>query len=57
MKELRRALEQALARMQAAVIRAGPDIVELQQRLRLQHQLDKAKRRILELEEKLKEKE
>jgi endonuclease/exonuclease/phosphatase family metal-dependent hydrolase len=54
--ELRRAVELALARMQAAVERAGPDIIALQERLRLFVQLERAKERIAELEAKLKEK-
>jgi hypothetical protein len=41
--------------MEAAVRRAGPDIIELQERLRMQVALERARERIAELEKRLKD--
>lgn len=46
----RQAVALVLDRMDAAVRRAGPEFVELEKRLRLQLQLERANDRIAELE-------
>lgn len=49
----RQAVALVLDRMDAAVRRAGPEFVELEKRLRLQLQLERANQRIAELEAKI----
>lgn len=42
--------------MEAAVVRAGPEFVELQKRLRVELELERAQDRVRELEERLRRK-